>query len=289
MIYVSSSCLCRQKITDSIHELARAGIYNIELSGGSHYYAEIEQDLLDLKEKYKLNYRCHNYFPPPEKPFVLNLASLDDSVYQKTINHMKSAISLSRNLGAKKFAFHAGFFLDIKLNELGRAIGKAKLFDKKKSEKRFCEGFELLNDFAGDVELYVENNVFSQKNFITYEGEKIFMLTDLDEYFKLKEKINFNLLLDVAHLKVSCHTLGLNFESELNQLVRQTDYLHVSDNNGLEDSNRAIDLDGDLFKLLSACDLTDKDITLEVYGDISEIHSTMANINSLLLTDSVSI
>ena len=40
-----------------------------------------------------------------------------------------------------------------------------------------------------------------------------------------------------------------------------------------------------VFRLLSACDLSDKEITLEVYDDISKIQSTMQNINSILQSD----
>ncbi len=66
MIYVSSSCIRHKKIKDSVKELAENGFQNIELSGGTQYYNNIESDLLKLKEKYNLNYRCHNYFPPPK-------------------------------------------------------------------------------------------------------------------------------------------------------------------------------------------------------------------------------
>ena len=40
------------------------------------------------------------------------------------------------------------------------------------------------------------------------------MMTNYNDYKSLKEKIDFNLLLDVAHLKVSAKTLGLNWRDE---------------------------------------------------------------------------
>ncbi len=70
------------KIRDSVQELAENGFQNIELSGGTEYYENFERDLIELKGEYNLNYRCHNYFPPPKKPFVLNLASLNDETFQ---------------------------------------------------------------------------------------------------------------------------------------------------------------------------------------------------------------
>ena len=83
MIYISSSCVKNTKIKDSVEELATNGFKNIELSGGTEYYDNFENDLLELKDKYNLNYRCHNYFPPPKKHFVLNLASPNNETFQE--------------------------------------------------------------------------------------------------------------------------------------------------------------------------------------------------------------
>ena len=109
MIFVSSSCLKKKYIKDSVEELAKNGFQNIELSGGTEYYENFEKDLLELKYKYKLNYRCHNYFPPPKLPFVLNLASLNDETFQNSYKHLQKVIALSNRLGSKKFGFHSDF------------------------------------------------------------------------------------------------------------------------------------------------------------------------------------
>ena len=77
MIYISTACVRHKKISDSVKELAENGFLNIELSGGTDYYEGYIDDLLELQKKYKLNYICHNYFPPPKEHFVLakNIAS----------------------------------------------------------------------------------------------------------------------------------------------------------------------------------------------------------------------
>ena len=61
MIYVSSACVKVRKIKDSVLALAEIGFRNIELSGGTKYYPEIERDLMYLQDKYELNYQVHNY------------------------------------------------------------------------------------------------------------------------------------------------------------------------------------------------------------------------------------
>jgi len=282
MIYVSSSCVKHKRIKDSVQELAYNGFENIELSGGSEHYEGFEDDLLELQVKYALNYRCHNYFPPPKEHFVLNLASLNDEIYNKSFEHLEQAIELSKKLGAQKFGFHAGFFIDIKVSEIGKKISKENLFDKEKSIQRFCDGFSKLKEFAGDLKLYVENNVFSSTNAQTYEDENIFMLTHSREYKELKSIIDFNLLLDVAHLKVSTKTLGLNFENEFSSMMEQSDYIHISDNDALHDLNHKLQENSDLVELLKKQNLKDRDFTLEVYDELYEISKSYSLLKDIL-------
>jgi sugar phosphate isomerase/epimerase len=271
MIYISSSCVKHNKIKDSIQDLVDNGFKNIEFSGGTEYYDGFEDDLLELKEQYNLNYVCHNYFPPPNEHFVLNLASLNNEIYEKTFNHLVKSVELSKKLGAKKFGFHAGFFIDIKVSEIGKRISKDSLFDKQKAIQRFCGGFKELQILAGDVRLYVENNVFSSTNYETYNGDNIFMLTSSNEYDELKNKIDFNLLLDVAHLKVSSKTLRLNFEDEFKKMITISDYVHISDNDALHDLNHKLQRDSSLVDLIKHQNLQNKDFTLEIYDDMDAI------------------
>lgn len=271
MIYISSSCVKHRHIKDSVQELVENGFTNIELSGGTEHYDDLEKDLLSLKKKYNLNYICHNYFPPPKEHFVLNLASLNDKVYNKTITHLKNSIELSKTLGASKFGFHAGFFIDIRVEEIGKKLHKDTLFEKQASVKRFCEAFKLLQDFAGDLKLYIENNVFSSTNAKTYDNKNVFMLTNHEEYQKLKSMIDFNLLLDVAHLKVSSHTQNLDFNKEFTHMINVSDHIHISDNDALSDLNNKLQKKSDLVTLLKKADLKNKDFTIEIYDSIETI------------------
>lgn len=282
MIYVSSSCVRNSKIKDSVMELVENGFRNIELSGGTEYYDGFENDLLELKDKYNLNYICHNYFPPPKEHLVLNLASLNDDIYNKTFEQLKNAILLSKKLGAKKFGFHAGFFIDIKVSEIGKKITKDSLFDKTKAIKRFCNGLIKLQSIDKILKLYIENNVLSSTNYDTYKGENLFMLTNYDEYKQLKQNIDFNLLLDVAHLKVSATSLSIDFQNQLSNMLKVSDYIHLSDNDGLHDLNNTLEKDSQLVELLKKHDLKNKDLTIEVYDDLSEIKNSYELLEGLI-------
>jgi len=271
MIYVSSSCIKTNSIKDAILKLYNAGFINIELSGGTDYYEDLEDDLIELKEKYKLNLICHNYFPPPKDHFVLNMASLDNEIYDRTIEHYLGAIELSKNIQADQFGFHAGFLIDIRNDEIGKKISYSKLYDREKALKNFFNGYNILEQEAGHIKLYIENNVFSQSNQKIFKNINPFLLTNSKEYFEFQKEINFNLLLDIAHLKVSSLTLGHNYKYELSKLAPISAYWHLSDNDGRHDMNRPFDENSNILKLIEnySADI----ITLEIYDDIKKIQN----------------
>lgn len=285
MLYISSACVKHEKIKDSVEELAQNGFLNIELSGGTKYYEGYKEGLLALKNKYKLNYLLHNYFPPPKEDFILNLASLNDDIYKKTLEHVESAILLSRKLEANKFGLHAGFFIDFTVKEIGKNISRTKRYNRNESIKRFCEGYKRLKEKAGDVELYIENNVFSHSNAKTFHGQSPFMLTDYNGYSELKGLIDFKLLLDVAHLKVSTQSKGLNFIEQLNELITVSDYVHLSENDGLHDQNHCFSEKSRMLNVLKNYNFDRKIVTTEIYGSISDLKLSQSIVKKLLFLD----
>jgi sugar phosphate isomerase/epimerase len=274
MIYVSSSCVKNNSIAESVEQLARSGFSNIELSGGTQFYQGFEKDLLRLQDKYTLNYICHNYFPPPEKPFVINVASLDKEVLQLSLENLKKAIHLTKVLGANKFGYHAGFLINIPVNQIGKSINAKELFDKHKALQRFVESMKELNAVNPEVKLYVENNVLAKMNFENFGHVNPFFLCDSNSYKEISDTSPFNLLLDVAHLKVSCQTLGKDFDSELNILINRSDYIHISDNDGSADTNGEFTFQSNLYNQLKNHTFEDKIITLEVYDGIEALQES---------------
>ena len=270
MLYISTSSIKTNRIGTAVEELIAAGFRNIELSGGTQYYDGWDSEIIQLQQKYKLNLLCHNYFPPPKHDFVLNLASLDDEIYQNSLDHIKKVIDFSHKIQSRKYAFHAGFYMNPKTSHLGKSIPKLVLSDKEKAVQRFFEGYKKISDIAGDLTLYIENNVLSSTNYANY-GTNPFMLTTFDEYIELQKIAPFQLLLDVAHLKVSCTTLGLDFNTQFRKLAEVTDYIHISENDGLHDQNLGFTKDSDLYKILIDSSLKNKTLTLEVYDGMDTI------------------
>lgn len=100
------------------------------------------------------------------------------------------------------------------------------------------------------------------------------MMLHSRDFLDLRRRLDFDLLLDVGHLKVTCRSLELNFEEELAFFMRETDYIHISDNDGMSDQNRHLTPDGDLWRALKQFDLRNKTITLEIYEGLDSVRES---------------
>ena len=243
MIYVSTGGF-REKTADEVSaELLSAGVKNVELSGGT-YSATLLGDLKTLTPD--VNFQIHNYFPPPEDPFVLNLGSLDTVVGERSVAHVEQALQWCQALGADRYSFHAGFLLDPKVDELGKRIPSRSLFDRDESIDVFVSRVSRLVETAekAGVRLMVENNVLSARNALEFSSNPLLMC-DPQECLKVLEMLpdSVGLLVDVAHLKVSANSLDFDPVRMFDVCQERIAGHHLSDNNGLEDSNKPFDND----------------------------------------------
>ena len=79
MIFVSTCGFRDIDGAKAAKKMINAGIRNIELSGGL-YNKKTVSSLIKTSDR--ANLQIHNYFPPPEIPFVLNLASTNKTTIE---------------------------------------------------------------------------------------------------------------------------------------------------------------------------------------------------------------
>jgi sugar phosphate isomerase/epimerase len=283
-VFVSTSGIKCQRISDAVRTLALAGFKYIELSGGSNYFQNWKDELLELGSEFELVYRLHNYFPPPEQHFVLNLATTDPIQLERSREMIANCINLSTDFGSTTYGFHAGFFVDAKVEELGSQIKSAKSFDRNFAMQQFLSEYAALRKMGIDrgVSLFIENNVISGRNLNSFGGKNLLMLCDSDEFDAINSISQINLLLDIAHLKVSSATLGRSFIGEAERLWQQSSYVHLSDNDGTKDSNDPIVKGSHMYELIKELGIQNKEITIEIYSGIEGIKETYENITELL-------
>ena len=221
-----------------INKSKKVNIKNFELSGGIYEKNKIKK-IIDLKNQF--NFVLHNYFPAPLKPFTMNLASLDDNIFYKTLNFIEKNINHSHKIGSKYYSLHAGFLIDPKPKELGRKIKLQKINDEETSEKRYLKGLYKISKIAKEknIEILVENNVLTKKNLNTFSANPL-MMVSTNQSLKLLQKFpnNVNMLVDLGHLKVSSKTLNFSPEVYLKKCQKWIKGYQLSDNNGVEDQNK---------------------------------------------------
>jgi sugar phosphate isomerase/epimerase len=240
MIYVSTGGIKNQPAWKTSEDFLKHGIKNIELSGGLSHSDNFKK----LKQlKARVHFQVHNYFPPPEKPFVLNLSSLNPSVAKRSIEHAKTAMQWAVEIARPIYSFHAGYLIDPKIDELGKRISNKKLFARKSAINVLLDRINDLSQYALGlgVELLIENNVLSANNLKEF-GTNPFLMANADECVYVMENTpsNVNLLIDVAHLKVSAKSLKFDPVIFLHKCDKWIRAHHLSDNDGKMDSNEPI-------------------------------------------------
>lgn len=233
----------------------------------------------DLSERVFLNYPlpklAHNYFPAPHAPFVVNLASDNEVIRRRSIDHCIAGLRLSAAGGCDFFAAHAGFAVDPNPEDLG---GPLPIRDAEiciaSCRERFNVAVAEVLDVADEIGLpfLIENNVVIPENLLGDGSSPLLgcLSDDLLSWVQSFEGRQFGVLLDTAHLRVSAKTLGRTKETEFEHLFPNVSAFHHSDNDGHSDTNRPLTTD---YWVKPYCKhLTNVPHVLEVRcGDLAEV------------------
>ncbi len=225
---------------DAVRFLQKSGLTHIELSGGK-CTPGMQGSLRKLSPE--STFQLHNYFPPPEVPFVLNLCDPDPVGRARSLSFVCAAIELGVEFGSRTYSFHAGFLGTPAVTELGGTWKVADRLGVDQGIEIFVAAVQQVHEFAQErgVQLLVENNVL---NGSTSEacGEDILLMTSPTGIRAVMNLLppGVQLLLDVAHLRVSARTLGFDQMEALRDLTDLIGGYHLSDNDGLADCNEPV-------------------------------------------------
>lgn len=281
--YISSGAFLSGNLEEILPLCADLG-FNLELGPAINRADDLE-DLL-RRTKHPGRYLIHNYFPPPQHSFVLNLASLDQELHQRSVELCRRAIDFCVVLGAPFYSVHAGFAMHLTPGDLGNPVAQKRLVarqqvPRKKAYELFARTVIDLANYAQrrGVGLLVENNVMAAEN-LDATGQSPLLLAHCDEiagFFREVGDSGVRLLLDVAHAKVTARTLGERPEAYFEQLGPWIEALHLSENDGIRDTNQRFDQSAWFSPFLD--DFRAKPLIIEVYrlttGQIQEQHQLL--------------
>jgi len=217
-------------------QVATHNEFALEFSSGLPYSPDMEKLYINTKVKRV----PHNYFPAPPIPFVLNLASANKEIRLASVAHCKKGLFLSELSQSPFFSAHAGFCIDPSPRELGNKIKVSHEYTRELNMSFFIESLTEILEFQNNKrqKFLIENNVIARFNMTPF-GNPL-LCCESKEIIDVLEKLNnknIGLLLDTAHLRVSCETLGLDIHDEIFALKPYIKCIHHSDNNGIADTN----------------------------------------------------
>lgn len=241
-IFVSSGAFGKRDFHETVSLAKEWGVGRVELSGGM---ARSDTIIEDVKATDGLELLVHNYFPPPPKAFVLNLASEDPETLELSRSHVRRAVDLSQSLSARHYSVHAGFAARVKPEHLGVKIPAEARTNKKRADEIFRQSVGDLAAYAAErgVRILIENNVVEPGNLVDGRNEML-LLAQADEIVEFMEDMggdNLGILVDLGHAHVSSNSLGYDLTEFCNKVAPYTEALHLSDNDGRRDLNKPFD------------------------------------------------
>jgi sugar phosphate isomerase/epimerase len=250
-LYISTNCFEDRSPIGILTTVRQSGWTHVEFSG---IRASAKEAILLCRQlrSEEVQVVLHNYFPPPEELFVLNLASRDSDLLGRSRRHCEEAILLSAELGAPFFAAHAGFVVDPPPSLLGDPEGLRRFCRERKgprSEKEaneiFAESVSFLTDFGMryDVRFLIENHVVEEGLDID-TARSLLLCLGADDFCQLAKKVgteSFGILLDVGHLRCTSRVLGFSKEGYCSTVSPWIRAFHLSDNDGCRDTHHPFD------------------------------------------------
>lgn len=272
MIYISSSSVNSVSINNCLEKLINLSIRNIELSGGSIFSDNILKELKKLKEKFSLNFLIHNYFPPPKKDFVLNIASHNKELRKQSINFIKSSINLAQEIGIDRYTVHAGYtrhfrphpkgghFVSESSQDISPALALSIMF-KSLSE---------IEEYAAECKVKIGiENLFpidgASESSLLCAPSDIFQFLDY-----IAENDNVGFLLDLGHLFISANYFGFDKDDFIKTLDKKYRHkisgIHLSGNDGKSDQHGPLSPDCWQLEVVQKFNLKMIPVTIESRG-----------------------
>ena len=238
-VYISSNAFPIRQLDAIFATCDERHIDKIELGSGVAYDADARKKIIARSKRTSI--LLHNYIPAPIEPFVLNLASTEPEVLDKSIVLAAEALELSAEIGATIYGVHAGFAYRAEPQLLGGKQNHLPHVPITEASKIFIESIGYLSEIAKrkGVRLLVENNVLPVFNLI--EGaNKSYLVCGIEDSIETMRQVatcDVGLLVDLGHVKVTANALGFDPEAYLENMRKYVAAFHIHDNDGSTDQH----------------------------------------------------
>tara|TARA_B100002019_G_C21270995_1_gene602281 strand:+ start:3682 stop:4557 length:876 start_codon:yes stop_codon:yes gene_type:complete len=213
------------------------GLDCIEI-GSNHCY----ENNYDFIKDYQLNFLVHNYFPIPKKSFVVNIASFDEEIRKMSIDHIRKAINLCDQIGAKLYTFHPGFLTDPDGSNIDNKNYDFQWDDKKLRNSNFEKATSIMYESLNEIIYFSKSK--NIKVAIETEGsvsKKNHLLMQRPiEYRMLMQKFNsddIGINLNIGHLNLASKAFNFDKRYFIDLIEDYIVAMELSHNEGHEDDH----------------------------------------------------
>jgi sugar phosphate isomerase/epimerase len=233
-LYVSTSCLPTHHYIERLNILEKQDVSAVELG----YCPARSVNLGSVVEEYPFNFIAHNYFLPVSGEFIVNLASPDDKIRQRSISYVKDGIDFCARHDIERYTIHAGFRVD---PDTDFQFEIKEMPSLSRSMETFVHALERVLQYAESqgVRVGVENNVVRPHH--VEDGSPVVLLSNPEEVAMLINCVDVDLLLDIGHLNVAANTLDFDQERFLSLVAPHVCSIHLHTNDGKTDQHNPVD------------------------------------------------
>lgn len=283
MYYVSTTFIKDNLvIKKALDKLFVNSIFNIEL-GSNHLY---EKNYSYLK-KYKANFCVHNYFPVPKKTLVVNIASQNNIIREKSLRHIKKSIKFSKKINAKLYTFHPGFLTDpdgsnISSKNYDFLWNKKKLLTSnyKKSWALMVDSIKKIIKYSKKekvkIAIETEGSINSKNHLLMQKP------IEFKKFFKIFKKKDIGINLNIGHLNLASIAFRFNKIKFINYISNRIVAMELSHNFGKNDDHLPIKKHAWYWKIIKSKKFKEIPKILEFRNtDIKTVRDTYILVNSL--------
>jgi len=224
-------------LQDALNKCQEIGIQAVEI-GSNHCF----ENNYDYIFNYQFQYLVHNYFPIPKKPFVLNIASLNKNIRERSLNHIKKAIDFCSRINAHLYTFHPGFLTDPtdsnntkynydfqwdekQLHNKNYELAKKYMYNALDEVAKYAQSKELAIAIETEGSLNKKNHLLMQKP---------------DEYLEFMDKYNkddIGINLNIGHLNLAANAFDFKRSMFIDLIQNYIVAMELSHNDGQEDQH----------------------------------------------------
>ena len=250
-LYVSTASLKdNSELSDVLLSYKECGFINVEISA-PHTYQSMDslEKLINEYKGFGMKFIFHNYFPRPEKDFVLNLASCDENVKAKSRKLVKNALELAGKTDVDLYCFHPGYLADpIGIRDGMFDFGGQVMLSNGEARENFINNYQRIEKDKKEIKCYlgIENLFPPQKG----ENNSIFCTKeDVDDLFgdERVKNTDLGILVDLGHIAIASNILGFDRYDYLDYIVEKYGdriyEVHLSENGMTYDEHKALDSD----------------------------------------------